>query len=539
MAKKPSKSELAARQKVKDLRNPITGQQPNSFTQVTNRTLPAPKNVRVTPRDPGLQRRTRKAADEHLREGGDAPIGYRLDGIDPKYRTFVTGMNHMLPNAAAERGEPAINEPHEAHPGVTVRRRAEDLSGKEVRKGTNALVQYGHDPKDPLESVRNVQRRALDHVAAQHIAAGVNESSSQMFYGGHITTSAMDHDLESLDTHEQGVMAAHNRLHQAARTLSDHPEFQKQTEHLSHRERQDAAFRLTAQATADTSPNTKWRDQKSDGTDAKYPWPNIQQAEAVTKTAVEGGGRVPFVSGRVQFHEMAKERVQDALDNKNYDVHQYGESPKTVPFRGALVDKDAADSFKVTDVHEASVVAPWLGTAKAHMHERLDADGERVGSKVPVYEDTPKAQRRGLTPLTTFIKKSNKEEDIGKTKEVPDWGLSRPEAMLAEGKGAVHALNDLATRQVLTERGLSRGVNYADNVHSAQAATWGMQQMKREDVNVSPAHQYPVTRQWHEEGINVPANGDIRNTATKTNLSPQFGPNTRRGRSQSIWPEDH
>jgi hypothetical protein len=514
------------------LRNPFTGQDPNSFTQVTNRDLPAPKNVRTPSRDAGLTARTRRAASEHLEgHASDAPMGYRLDSIDPKYRTFVTGAKHMFPNTAAEKGTPAINEPHEADSGVTVQRRAEDLSGKEVAKGKSTLIQYGHDPKDPMESLRNVQRRALDHVSAQHIAAGVNESSSQMFYGGHTTTD-IPHDLGAQDAHEEGVGAARDRFSQGVRNLATHPDFVAQTPHLNHRERMHAATNAMAQATADTSPNTKWRDRPG----AKYPWPNMDQAEEAVHSAIEN--RPPnFISGRIGNVHKAANRVGEAIDTGNFDVHQYGDhvsAPKTVAFRGALVDKDSPDAYKVTDVHEASVVAPWLSTAKSHMHARFDDEGEQVGHKVPVYEDTPKAKRAGLTKLTKTTGAQG-----GIKKDVPEWGLSRPEAMLTEGRSTVHALNDRATREVLAERGLSRSVNHADNVHSMQGAAWGMQQLRRPDINVSPADQYPVVRHWEGEGVNVPAGHDIRNLphSSSTQLSPQFGKNDRTGRTQSIFPE--
>lgn len=532
-----AKKTQSAKAKERELRNPLTGQAPNSFTQATNRDLPEPTNVREPSKDLGLQRRTRKAADEHLRgHASDAPMGYRLDGISEEYRTFVTGANHMFPNRAKERGVPAINEPHEADPGVTVQRRAEDLSGKEYRKGAQTLAQYGHDPKDPVGSLKKMQGKALDHTVAQHIAAGTQESSSQMFYGGTPTTTDMDHDLDSLQRHESGVMASHDRFREGVNKISQHPGMRDAIGHLSPREQQDASTRLMAQATADTSPNTKWRDSRKDGSDSRYPWPNMQQAEEATVAAVEM--REPkFISGRIGNIHKAADRVGHAIDNKDFNVHQYGNprsAAKTVAFRGALVDKDAADAYKVTDVHEASVVAPWLSTAKAHMHARVDEEGEQVGPKVHVYADTPKAHRTGLKPLTKTTGGQG-----GEIKTVPQWGVSRPEAMLQQGGSTVHALNDYATRSVLAERGLSRGVEYADNAHAMQGATWGMQQMRRKDVNVSPADQYPVTRQWEREGINVPADGDIRNMGSaKTNLSRQFDVNDRRGRTQTIWPED-
>jgi len=514
-------------------KNPFTGREANSFTQVTNRDLPAPRNVRPAKRDVGLQRRTRTSAKEYFSQPSDAPMGYRVDDtIHPGYQTFITGAKHMMPNTAASKNVPAINEPHEAESGVTVQRRAEDLSGKEAKKGRDVLVQYGHDPKDPMESLRSVHRRALNHGIAQNIAAGVHESSSQRFYGGQVTTSDMDHDPGSLEAHENGVMAANDRFHQGVQRIESHPDFASQTAHLSPRARHSAAVNVMAQATADTSPNTKWRDKPG----AKWEWPNMQQAEASATAGIEGT-TVPFISGRVQNHAKAAERVAQAMHTGDFSVHQHGDpvtAPKTVAFRGALVDKDSPDAFEVSDVHDASIhVAPWLPTSKAHMHAKLDEDGQQVGHKVSVYEDTPKAKRRGLTPLTKEVSR------VGKVIDIPQWGLSRPEAMLAEGRSTVHALNDLASRQVLTERGLSRGVNYADNVHQTQALTWGAQQLHRPDVNVSPADQYPVTRKWANEGISVPDKGDIRNLGrghVHDQLSREYGPNDRKGREQSVWP---
>lgn len=525
---KMSAAEKKAAAKTRELKNPLTGQAPNQYTQVTNRELDRDRSVRTREPDKGLATRSRAMAKNMLDSGGlDAPVGYRMDSIDPKYRTFVTGASRMFPNTAAEKGTPAINVPHEADGGVTVQRRAEDLNGPEYRKGLATLKQYGHDPKDPMSSLKEVQTRALDRVSAEHIAAGVNESASQMFYGGHTTTD-IPHDLGAQEAHENGVMAARDRFHTAVRGLATHPDFQSQTPGLSHRERMHAATQAMGQAVADTSPNAKWRDTPG----AKYEWPNVEQAEEAAHAAVER--REPkFITGRIDNIYKAADRVGGAIDTGNFDVHQHGDqvsAPKTIAFRGALIDKDSPDAFKVTDVHEASVVAPWLDTAKAHMHMRTDEFGAKQGPKVAVYSDTPKSQRKGLTMLT-------KTQNSGK--EVPDWGLSRPEAMLTESRATVHALNDHATRSVLADRGLSRSVDHADNVHSFQGATWGSQQLRRGDVNVSPADQYPITRKWHNEGIGVPKDNDIRNlpSASTDHLSPQFGANTRTGRNDSVWPE--
>lgn len=541
MAVQKTKAQEKAEAKEQAQRNPLTGQAPNTFTQVSNRTLTPPVAARDIEVDQHREARSQRARREAVRSRSyDAPEGYRLDAIEPRYRTFVTGAAHMFPNTAAERETPAINETHQADPGITVQRRAEDLSGLEYRKGEQALRQYGHLPSNPTKSLREVQAAALDRVTAEHIAAGVHESSSQMFYGGSTTTNLpLGHDVEQ-KAHEEGVMGAASRFGQSVRDLAMHPDFKNRTPQLTHRERMHAATNLVAQAAADTSPQNKWRDKNSQN----YPWPNLDQADEVVKAAAEDRS-VRHVQGRLANTYKAKNRADEAIDTGNFDVHHYGENTtatgrptagpaKTVAFRGALVDKDSPDAYKVSDVHEGSVVAPWLETAKSHKYERLDASGERVGHIKEVFPDTPKSQYAGMTKMT---KQQVSNQGV---REVPEWGKSHVENMLAKGHGPVHALNDRATREVLSERGLSRGVNYADNVHSMQAATWGSQQMRRENVNVSPADQYPVTRRWHDEGVNVPAEHHISNLPQGgvSNLSPQFGLNQRTGNSQSVWPEE-
>lgn len=497
--------------------NPLTGQEPNTFTQSTNRELPAPTNVR--PFDGNGRERSRMQAlhREATKPGGvvDAQVGYRKpEGMADRDFAWVTGAHHMLPNVAAERGEPAINEPHEAHPGVTVQRRAEDLSGNEYRKGLAVLAHYGHDSKDPMGSLVDTHRRTLHRVIAEHAQAGVEESSSQLFYGGPVNTEIPDplHDA----AHTQGVMEAHQRFRTGIQGLAMHPDFVSKTPNLSHRERMQAATSVMAQATADTSPNAKWRDSNDR-------WPNIEQAEESARAGVTGD-EPKFITGRIQNIHKAAGRTAEMVQTSQFETHQFGDAKdaaKTVAFRGALTDRDNADAFKVSDVHEASVITPGLPTAKGKRY--LD----REGNKVTVHADAPTSASKGLQPIMEATNRGGYKNGL-KHKV----GLSRPEEMLAKGSSLVHTLNDRASREVLANHGLSRGVNYADNVHAMQAAAWGSQQMVRHDVNVSHAHQYPVVRDWGREGINVPHGedvlGSLRSGAVHTDLGPQFrtNPNT-------------
>lgn len=478
----------AAKKPAPDLTNPLTGQQPNSFTKVTNRELPAPTRAQMPAAMPAEdQARMRQAHVQATGPGGvnEGQLGYtRPHGMSPLQFSQVMGAHRMFPNEAAKAGTPAINEPHEAHPHVTVQRRAEDLSGPEVAKGVQTLKNYGYGD-NPVEELKRVQGQATDRVIGEHAAAGVEESNSQHFYGGAPVTS---HVGSMQDVHNAGITEANDRFHAGAQRLLHHPQFQARTAGMSDDQREAHAIGTMAQATADTSPNSKWRTSKG--------WPNMEQAEESATAGLEGrsgtagkpnavNGGIKFITGRVQNHGKAAERV-DEMSRTGQGSHAYGDhitSPKTMAFRGALAQPNSPDAFKVSDVHEGSVILPGANTGKSRMFR---APGS--SKMTAVFPDQPESASHGLEPV------NKPGSDIQKP------GNSRVENMLSDSRSTVHALNDYATRHALSERGLSRGVNYADNVHHQQAATWGSQQVRRPDVAVAHADQYPVVRDWGAEG---------------------------------------
>lgn len=506
MAAKKSPAQKAAETRAR--RNPLTGGEPNTFSAVgEGRSLPAPTNVRPWKGDGREASRLRARHDEATQPGGipDAQVGYRKpEGMTDRHFAWLSGGHHMFPNEGAERGNPAINEPHEHHPEIAVQRRAEDLAGGEYRKGAAVLSHYGHDPKDPVGSLVDLQSRTMNRVLAEHNQAGVLESSSQKFYGGRVNTKIPDQpDMEA--RHRDGVMAAQNRLRSAVDTIANHPGF-----HAS-----DAAARAVVnQSVADTSPNSKFRENDR--------WPNVEQAEEASKAGITGDSP-KFVSGRVQNNEKSAARTADMLARGQFETHGYGnpkQAVKTVAFRGALADVNHTDALKVTDVHEASVVTPGASVSKAKVY----VGGGKSGNTY-IHPDSPKSATKGLTQV--MIPNANRPGTMK-----PKVGLARTEEMLAKGDSYVHTLNDYATRASLARSGLSRSVNHSDNIHPAQAAEWGSQQLLRPDVNVSHADQYPVVRDWGHEGVNVPNHGDVLGALsrgeTHTHMGPQFrvNPNT-------------
>lgn len=488
----------------KELANPITGQPPNSFTQVTNRELGTPHpGVKATPMPAADQRRMQKLhkAATSPDSGNAGALGYRRpEGMDPAAFTWLVGGHRMFPNT---HEGPAINEPHEATPGVTVQRRAEDLSGPEYRKGEETLTHYGMPKRNPVGALEAVQSQALDRVMGEHAAAGVEESSSQMFYGGKpVSTRIPDPVLQK--THETEVTRGHDRFMEGVSKIVNHPEFKASTENLNEDQRQQAGVNLMAQSVADTSPQNKYR---SPGTGK---WPNVEQAEESAIAGIEGREAV-YKTGLPPNHLKAAARVKESLySGTPGTVHQYGDlqtSAKTVAFRGAEASPNSPDAFKVSDVHEGGNSFPGLPISKS-----LAYKDDAAGKRVMHHADQPASHVAGMTP-----------EFKG---TAPVTGSSRVEDMLKESKGVFHSLNDYATRRALAARGLSRGENYADNVHASQATTWGSQQVRRSDVDVSHSDQYPVVRDWGAEGhADLTPMGQSLFGGPKESMGPQFREN--------------
>ncbi len=513
--------------KLRSQANPLTGEQPNSFTRVTNRELAKPvaahepaafdRKTRATLRSAHVQATRTDIDPKTGRTGANAPqIGYgRPEGMAEGDFGRLMGAHRMFPNVAAQQGGPAINEPHELGSGVTAQRRAEDLSGPEYRKGATTLANYGLNARNPVGDLVRTQKQTTERVIGEHVAAGVEESASQHFYGGSpIQTKLPSADLQAM--HDAPMRVVSGLMDTATSALENHPEYQRRTAGLSPEERHQGARNATVQATADTSPNSKFY-EPSKGTS-----PNMKQATEVTTAAMEGRN-AKFVSGRIQNNEKAQGRVGSMLPEHgqpNLDTHQFGDptsAAKTVAFRGAFSEPNSPGAYKVTDVHEAGTILPGASTAKSKEYQ-----GE--GKKIAMYPDEPASKVKGLAPVMETMAS-------GKTKH--SAANSRAEQMLMDSKGTVHALNDYATREAASAYGISRGVNYADNLHPMQAAAWGSQQVHRGDVSTSHADQYPVVRDWASEGhseMNDIGRATSIGSAQPSHMGPQFkvNPNTVR-----------
>lgn len=529
MAKK--KKEMTATEKKLNSVNPVTKKKANTFTKVTNADLPAPiakKELEPqTPREKTETRYLKRQWSEKVdapNSSVDAPIGYRIaepeqvsSFVDagprtnnPRLLAWAMGAHHAFPTPTSG---PAINEPHELAPHEIPMRRFEDLSGAEVAHGNEVLKRSGVPGTNPIKALESVQMRNTFRVLSEHAAAGMSESASQKFYGGSINSKIPIQNFA--ETHEAAVLDSQRRFAQGVETIKNHPVFAERHEGLSDEAKDELARTKLASAIADTSPNTKYREN------SKYP--NIEQAEESTVAGMEG--RTPrFIAGRKQNHPKAASNTERLSAEGVSAIREFSETPKTGPFRSALIQHDSPDAFVVTDIHEGSQMLPHLSTTKGDEYEALDASGNRVGKKALIHPGMKIPE--GMTPVI-------KTTETGKQKQ--SKGDSRVEVALSKGGGILHKINDYTTRKVNSALGISRGVNYADNVHEMQAARWGSQQVARPDVNVSSADQYPVIRDWQAEGVTLDRPESMKNLGNQwdwmfeeKSMSPQYAlnPNT-------------
>lgn len=507
-AKKSPKKKGPSKQDLRESINPFTGQSPNTFTQASDAALPTPTAKNTESEKLTKYWQGRKDTEVSLNSSRfdeaynsdsspvNPPIGNQWIApqnipalrrgelksstggtVTPQMMGWLAGVHHAFPDKLTN---PAINEPHVPSAHEVVPRRLEDLSGNEVAHMSKTMTEYGYPGSTPHEQVNqlaDIQMGNMFRVLSEHAMTGVNENSRQLFYGGTPSTRISDPVMHKL--HEDKVLESQRRFNKGVSGITTHPEFVNKFGHLPAHEQDEISRSMEATALADTSPNSKWQ------TPTTGRWPNMEQGEEAVSAYLEN--RDPkFIAGRVQNNPKAVANVGKIAEEGPSAIRSMTRTPKTSPFRSALIEPNSPDSFTVTDIHEGKQIAQHLTTAKPLQYVKKDKEGNKVGTVLNVHPDqeVPRGYKPHIDPKTGNQK----------------TGDSRVEAMLSAGAGTIHAANDYATRQVNAELGISRGVNFADNLHAGQAARWGSQQQMRSDVQVSHADLYPVVRDWGSEG---------------------------------------
>ena len=478
------------------------GLQPNQFTKATRGGKPVDLsgqtpagNIRNLPpvSDAHIQHmQATRAAGEHAQRM--ETMGWSGEGLSDEWRPRFSGLHDMMPNVSAQHGTSAINQPHEAEPSVPVMRRWEDMSHAEQAQGNEMLRRqgFGDSTRTPMEHlVQNKTDQMYRHVARNN-QAGVQENASQHFYGGApVTTRISDEGPQKV--HTDAMLQGPGKLDEMRDEIAAHPAFQGATRHMNPLQQDQAARAMAGKAIADTSPNLKYYQPLKSG---ETNWPNIESARKGARAALEGGEPETGGQGFMTSRRKARDSLQHMMGSGDYDSGNMAISPKTSPFGGALVQPHSADAFTVDDVHESNSQFPGgsggTGRSRGGGGQGFSAAKSAVyrdssGGRVEHYADEPAAKVEGMTRQTEIKKTAKGPVEVGAT------ATSRGEAMLNTGyEGVAHRANDYAARMSNSNLGISRGVNYSDNVHPAQAARWGGEQMDRTDIMPSHAHMYPV-----------------------------------------------
>lgn len=516
----------------------------------------------------------------------DAPIGYRwmeperatalaqslVNGTaeeraaaetDIKLMSWLSGAMKAFPNQSAAEGTPAIDEPHEVSGGSEVSRRWEDLSSAEVAKAQQVMGLAGM-PSNNRGRATNaeadttaIQLRNMMRVMGEHAAAGVNENVSQHFYGGTPTADIPNDELrETRDQAHAEAQSAFKRM--VVNPILESSQFRESTEHMSPEDALGRGRYIAASSVSRTSPNTPFKRGNK--------FPNLLAAGEVNAAAIEGreidrsrlsGSRPanaergvtdvsamladPSVRSTLTARpDIPKGKTEPKLNPDGTVKMTSTAAPKTGPFLTAMSTPNSSEAYVVTDVMESQQMMPWLSSVKGFNYE--DSLPPPEGKKdrrpaVTVWQGRAGAPR-GYVPKMR-IETDDDDNPIvdaqGNQKIKHETGYNEAEEILSKSGGLVHALNDKATRNVNAAMGISRGVNFADNVNQVQAARWGSEQALRPSHFSSHADHYPVVRDWGAEGAGVSEKPEWLGGSTNfdwmyqsKSLSPQFteNPNT-------------
>ncbi len=473
------------------LTNPITGEQPNTYSASVNRTLAGASGARAEKLD-SYQERTRKRARaradlyEQSRTGRiipnvpgygqvdlDAP-GWRTRGVTDGLPGYRLGGPSVPDTVAAG---PAINEPHETDPNMAYMRRAEDLTSVEYKKGMDVLASYGVTPERIATNIRDSYERADMHAAL----ALESTPAGSGFYGGDTKPEALVQKL--------------------TRTIIDHPNFKGDP---------STARGIAVMATADTSPNALVERKTKDG---NIIHPNYEGALAATVHALDGGDpeQAPMSDAGGVFHTNIKKAAKRvALANEGAavgDLLDPTSSPKTSAFAGAQYDESSPDSFRVNDVHSTHTVTPHLPVADSRKFHIVGPDGEFVmkgGTKVAHEFEAEDVGHDGL-PQPRIGASRLKEHGLSgyrytvaldpKGKEMK--GNTPAETMLSKGGYAAHAILDRGGRVASYDLGFTPSPDHAQAQHQVQEVDWREQQVKRPDLPYTLDTEHP---EWRQRG---------------------------------------
>jgi len=497
VAKKPTKVQQKALAKTRAMKNPITGGDPNTYTQAEGVSLDDPVAVRAykPPTDPYIRmtqarardRSTAYAADRTGRIITEVPgygsvdlddVGWTTEGVLNDMGKHLMGFrgNAMSPNVTSGA---AINEPHIPHEQAMVGRRAEDLSGLEHRKATAELAARGITEAGAARETTNAYERAN----MRAILAGASHIAGSGFYGGPSEPNDVMKTVQS--------------------KIVDHPGF-KGTE--------DDAWAVTAAANALTSPKSKFEQVYADGRPKAYP-NNAAADTAVTHALAKGlPSRVPSAplggmhGNTIKAAMAASAMLRDPGDPRRRtirDIFTWTDAPKTGAYVSAHTKASTPDSYGVSDVHSTRTKAPFLASEKSSRFlvvrkndgtPEYNSKGDRVTHSFEA-EDLGSGGQPAIRTANARLRHygftNHRYETLIDANGRPVKGNSPVEEALAKAGAPGHAILDRAGRLSAHSLGKTPSVNHAQAQNQVQEVDWREQQINRPDLPYNSETEYP------------------------------------------------
>ena len=493
--------------------NPLTGtSEPNTYTNVTNRTLSDPVDVDPLNLSKYQVRRRAQAQKEaeaydNAREGRKLPdvpgygsvdmdeVGWdRSLGLTEEGSRFLFGPKK--PDTVQDG--PAINEPHEAESHTPVIRRAEDLTGAEYQKGVDTLALAGTSPARFTRSIRD----SIERANMRATLAGTTKMAGEGFYGG-----------DTMPNRQVG---------EAASYVLDHPLGRG----LNIRDARAAAVL----ATSITSPNAKTEMNVSGG-GKRYP--NHEGAMVAIQAGLEG--ETPAPTGIPSVYDSNIRKAADrvsTITRSGGQMYEFLNRAKTKAFAGAHLDASSPDSFRVSDVHSTRTGAPQASFGKASKFVVVNPDGEPyhpptlkgTPSKNPLTHAFHPDDVVGGAPKPAVAKKRLTEEGLAgysyeqkrDKKGKPDQGMSPVEELLNKDLPA-YAIMDRSGREVAADLGWTPSVDHSQASHQVQEIDWRDQQILRPDSPQTMETEYPGWRQ--KMGFPQPGKGTFDQPGEEDSLA--------------------
>lgn len=430
---------------------------------------------------------------------------------------------------------PAINEPHVASDNQMVVRRMEDLTSAERVKALKTMGAHGSSVASQTREKTNANDRADMRAILNDYGTTMSDESSR-FGDGVVSRRAEGPTMES-----GAFTAGQNTINVEGNSRPYGTRFyggdfggsgpaDKINEAVGAVESQakdrEHARGIAAATIGPTSPKNKFEQLYKDPNKAPT-YPNINAAKMALEYAAAGGAPADNADIKAEYHSRKDIDLQGGVgmygnirkgadlagqmlrEGKSLsDVFDVSGNEKAAPFTNALVMPSSSESYNTSDVLDTQAANPHLSARKQPLFDVVDkGTGERVDRHAYRAEDVTGGQPDPSYAKGRLAHFGYGNHEYRRAKDDAGKALlsdAPSEELLAKGGGAIHAVQDYATRKATANMGLVPSVNHAQAVNQAQEAAWAEQKLNRPDMTeYTPDRMYPGTSGMSADDFDV------------------------------------